>query len=611
MALIIPATTQSILQAFEADQLPTVDYEIAEKLSGLHNAEGLTDAERKGAWAEATAFHFMPIEDCPWGTHYGPISVLTTADGTPIYVPDIAVIDEEIVAYWEDRVEAAQHPVLRARYADLVWDLKKKTTGKLANVLYAQRAIDAYLDGITASLYTEPLIHAVQAGGRALELALSINDNSRVKRCKQVLLSLFDQSLQPRHIGVWATLFDTLTQSKKVALAADEMGHLVQGLEAMLTSCATLGDQFDPGGAEAAGRRLASHYERQGNKGEVQRAIRSYCKAFEQLAAQANSTLAMGWLQPIYDEYKNRGMHEDAERVQAASVEKGKNAAADLKQIRVPVGISEAQVEQLAKDLTQGSPHDALLRIAGELIPKAGKIKALLQEMLTTAPLMARIGVTRIVGDHFAAQAGSIEEDPERRLIMELAQHIEFYNFLLCRTLDQLRAATTITSDTILAVLDESPVFTPERRPLLEEGVKAYLDGDHTKAIHIIIPQIEQALRQLLALMRVPVLKSPRNGVMQLKNLNDILREPAIKQALGDDIRLYLQTFLADERGQNIRNTVCHGLAAPSLFNRRLADQALHALLTVSLVRQKVTEPPPDEKNTPPSPSDSDEATQG
>jgi hypothetical protein len=79
--------------------------------------------------------------------------------------------------------------------------------------------------------------------------------------------------------------------------------------------------------------------------------------------------------------------------------------------------------------------------------------------------------------------------------------------------------------------------------------------------------------------------------MMQLKNLNDILREPAIKECLGENLRLYLLTFLADERGQNIRNTICHGLATPQQFNQGLSDQTLHALLAVSLVRQKPTEP--------------------
>jgi hypothetical protein len=286
-------------------------------------------------------------------------------------------------------------------------------------------------------------------------------------------------------------------------------------------------------------------------------------------------------------------MQEDAERVLNASTEKGKTVASELKQVRIPVELSEEQLDQLVKNLIQGSPRDALLLVASGLIPQTGKIRELLQELLTRAPLMARINVTRIVGDHFAAQAGSIETDPEGRLIMQLAQHIDLYGFVLSRSLDQLRAAAEISADTVMAVLDESPVFTLERRPLLEEGIQAYLDGDYTKAIHVIIPQIEQALRELLSLMRVPILKPARNGTMHLKNLNDVLREPAIKQALGDDIRLYLQTLLADERGQNVRNTVCHGFAVPDQFNRRLADQVLHALLTVSLVRQKVTEPPP------------------
>jgi hypothetical protein len=230
------------------------------------------------------------------------------------------------------------------------------------------------------------------------------------------------------------------------------------------------------------------------------------------------------------------------------------------------------------------------LRIAVRFIPNTDHIRAFLQELLTTTPLMARIGVTRIVGDHFAAQAGSIEKDPEGRLIMQLAQNLDIQNVFLQETLKQLRNKHTITADTILAVLDESPIFSAERRPLLKEGIQAYLDGDHTKAIHVLVPQIEQALRQLLSLTGAQTLKTGRNGMVQLKNLNDILREPTIKTSLGEDLRLYLLTFLAEERGQNIRNNICHGLASPEQFNQALSDQVLHALLAVSLVRRQ--EPP-------------------
>jgi cation transport regulator ChaC len=590
MTLTVPATTLAILDEIETARQPSVDYEISGKLSGLHRAHGLTEAERRGAWAEASAFNFTLMDESPWHTRYGPDSTAIKADGTPRYAPDIAEIDEEIITHWEHRSSVAQHPILRARYADLTWDLKKTVTSKPADIQYAQRAIDAYLDGVTAKLYKEPLIHAALASKRALTLALSINDKTRIQQSKQVMLDLFKENAQPVHIGIWATIYDSLIENKKIGLTPEETADLIQGLERILAASTIKGgEQFDPWSAEAAARRLAAYHEQQGKKDEAKSVIRTYGTAFEQLAAEASPMLAMSWLQPIHDEYKNRGMKDDAARVQAVSAEKGKNVASDLKEVRTSVEITDAELQTFVEQITQGTPHDALLRIAADFIPRTEEIKAFLQELLTAAPLMARIGVTRIVGDHFAAQAGSIEADPEGRLIMQLAQRIDIQNFFLHKSIDHLRSTSTITADTILAVLDESPVFTPERRPLLQEGIQAYLDDDHTKAIHVIVPQIEQALRQLLSLTGAPALKTGRNGMMQLKNLNDILREPTIKECLGEDLRLYLLTFLADERGQNIRNTICHGLATPQKFNQGLSDQTLHALMAVSLVRQNAT----------------------
>lgn len=589
MSLLVPASTKSVLSQIETDRQPALDYEIGGKLSGLHQAEGLTEAERKGAWAEASAFNFTPLSESPWGTYYGPVFTAKKPDGSPYYAPDIAEIDDEIVGHWERRSEEAQHPVLRARYADVVWDLKRAASQKPADVKFARLAIDGYLDAAAAKLLKDPRSHTEQALERALQLAISISDQERTQRCKKAMLDLFDEAMQPGNNGVWTRIFDALIDNKKAVVTAEETTHLVEGVEKMLTQCRTHGQPgFDPWGAEAAARRLASYFERRNQKPDAQRVIRAYGTAFEAIAAEVKPMLAMPWLQPVHDEYKNRGMNEDAERVRKAIAEKGKNVVSDLKQIRIPVEFTEEQIQQLTKNLIQGSSRDALLRIARELVPQGGKIKELLQRLLTDAPLMARIGVIRIVGDHIGARAGSIEEDPEGRLIMQLAQQIQVYNLFLTRTLDELRRVSEITADSVLAVLFESPVFAPERESLLREGIQAYLDGDDTKAIHVLVPQIEQALRQLIVLVGASDLKAGRNATMQRKNLNDLLRESAIREVLGEDVRLYLQALLVDERGQNVRNLVCHGLADPEHFNAPLSNQVFHALLVVSLVRATV-----------------------
>ena len=48
----------------------------------------------------------------------------------------------------------------------------------------------------------------------------------------------------------------------------------------------------------------------------------------------------------------------------------------------------------------------------------------------------------------------------------------------------------------------QSPVLTSEMEGLMLEGIEAYLDGDYAKAVHVLIPQIEAALRNLLSWLR-------------------------------------------------------------------------------------------------------------
>jgi hypothetical protein len=95
MPLTLPPATQNVLEHYESSAEPTVDYEIAGKLSGIHQAERLTSDERKGAWAEATAFNLRLMDESPWHTRYGPIFIATKQDGTlyadsSVHVPHLA-----------------------------------------------------------------------------------------------------------------------------------------------------------------------------------------------------------------------------------------------------------------------------------------------------------------------------------------------------------------------------------------------------------------------------------------------------------------------------------------------------------------------------------------
>jgi hypothetical protein len=74
---------------------------------------------------------------------------------------------------------------------------------------------------------------------------------------------------------------------------------------------------------------------------------------------------------------------------------------------------------------------------------------------------------------------------------------------------------------------------------------------------------------------------------MQLKNINDILADDRIKHVLTENLWRYLQVFLADKRGLNLRTRVAHGLISIDECRRPVADQVFHAMLALSLIRKK------------------------
>jgi hypothetical protein len=551
-----------------------------------------TQIERDICWAESAAMTFYRRADgeaSVWDTTYGPMMSATRDDGTPFYSPDIAEANLDTIEYWKRRGGEANHPILRARYSDLVWDFSRVIAKQKPDVSFAKAAVDAYVEA--AKLSYKILVQPIHYLERALELAISIGDDERTQTVVDAMFVLYERVAKPELAGSWPFLFDNLLDNKKIALTEEQQKRIIHSLEEILgkSTDRTVPKEFNPWGAQAAAERLAGIYRKSGAKEEIPRVIRSYGMAFEKLAKEASPTLAVGWLQPVYEAYRNAGMKENAERVQVASEKKGKRAHEDMKQISARIEVSAAEMDKFLAAIMADSLDLAYKRIAVRFVTKATAARDFMRQMMTQAPLVSMIGVQKIADGHIAAQAGSVESDPDGRLIMQLAQIIEMESLFLTTALDKTHEIYKPDAKRIVAVLRESPVFTEEGESLLAAGIEAYLDGDHVKAIHILIPRIEAALRALLGLLGLPMNKPMRSskGVMQAKGLNDVLGDANVKAVLGEDTVLYLQTFLNDPRGQNLRNRISHGLTEKRYLSKPLADRVFHVLLTLSLIRSK------------------------
>jgi hypothetical protein len=477
---------------------------------------------------------------------------------------------------------------MRARYADLVWDMKQTVTGKRASHEFALIAADAYGESTKRRLYRTEM-DGVEWLQRAFEISLSLGDKERAKQIIVVLFDFYDAVALPKRIGVWIVPFDLLYDRRDL-LNSEQETRLTNDLEKMLVASSGGGkdEDFDPFGAEAAADRLARHYKRKGDRDNAERVIKTYAGAFQRMSSKANSLLALAWLQPVIERLQQEGLKKEAEELQLLAAEKGKGAEADLKRVQVESKIKQEEVDELVDQLIgSGDLHKALAQVAGYYLPKAEAARQLLQKLKVDAPLLSMIPIVVVKSDgHPTANIGSLDEDEEGRLHKQLDQTIGFYQPFLMHTLAKLSERYSPTVDQIVEFLCLSPLFTSEHNSLLKAGLEAYLNDDFVKAIHVLVPQIENILRNFLGSLGIPTLKTVRNlGTMDAKNMNDVLSDDRMRQVLTENLWRYLAVVYIDKRGMNLRNDLSHGLLGPSVFNKAVADRVFHTILALSLMR--------------------------
>jgi hypothetical protein len=296
----------------------------------------------------------------------------------------------------------------------------------------------------------------------------------------------------------------------------------------------------------------------------------------------------MHWYQEAYGIYLKYGLKEEAEQFQIAAKEKGEEAKGQMVRHSQSVEIPVEEMDEFLENITEGGLEETLTRIAFSLFPKLDEISKLLEDTQDQSKLLSMIPVAKMGENQVIARAGSIEDDSEGRMMFQMADSLKYTAIFLGKAFDRTRERYEFTSKTVLPLLFQSPLFDPARTQLFEQGIDAYLADDHVKTIHILVPQIEHALRRLLAMLGKPTNKHRRSdlGVMIEKSLNDILEaETVIPQCIGDDATFYLRVLLCDPRGFNVRNDLAHGLMAPANFNRFLSDRLMHVIFVLNQLR--------------------------
>ncbi|MGH7889633.1 MAG: DUF4209 domain-containing protein [Thermodesulfobacteriota bacterium] len=581
-------TAHDIIDKFDNSSDPFSEYTISDALRPLLKDE--TKEPTFECLAEALAFHFCEnnqSEENPWGTYFGPTMVLRNNDGTVTESPSIKLVTPEMIVYWTKRATEAKHPILKARYADLVWDFSKTVTGKAAHFSMSQITIDSILDIAQNDLH-EHEIYVIVKLKRALSLAISLNDFQRIEKVSDTIIAYEDKVAEDDKPGIWGFSYDLLLENKKLALTEEQKQKIINDLEARLHRLSNEDEKPRPWAAEAAAIRLANHYRKLNQANDVKRVLLKLGRAFEELSQAAATLQASSWLQHLHSVFLEYGLQEEAERIAVVLREFGPKVMAEMKPISHSMTISKEEMNKYVAAMIDGNMGNAFTRIAIHYVPKKNEVQNQLQELAKNAPLTCLLN--KQIQDYkgrTVAIVGSVEHDLDGNIVHQMSQNMSLSAVFLRSVLESLIAKFDLSAKKLVDYLYISPIFRKDKKEIIETGLKVYLENNHLVAIHLIIPQIEDAIRNFVEMTGGSVLKSSRSGGFHLKTLDELLRDPRVDAVFEEDTALYLLVLLTDPRGWNLRNNVCHGTSPIENFGAAVSDRVIHALLCLALARKK------------------------
>lgn len=596
MALEIHPSLESAFQEADKADERLDEFVVRDRL--VRAVAGLTEPTselHKGNFAIVGAMDFqhprlygVPV----WQMHWQPLSTGTDAAGKEHHSPDVAQVDDEVIQQWSNRAATARHALLRARYADLAWEIARFRRSELtrrADVAMARTAIDGYLDAVERSLTAEDLYAWVYIE-RALELAVSINDGARVRRAKAVLFRFQAECEARGPHAFW--LFDEIawSQAQAIDLSEHDRAVIVQALERQLTLRSNIAEPqvFDPHLARTAADRLGRWREFSGEKAEARRAALTAGAAFEAAAAQASGLTAIAWLSEQATRYRQLGDEESVARVEQAIRDRANDAQGEMKRISVPIEVPREELDAWA-DKVAGETLEAGLQgfAAAGLIRRNASERAVL-DVAAQSPLSAHVSISITGRDGFTkATIGSVDDDLDGRTVHHAAQQLSQGAPFLNIAWQRLKDKHAVNLEQVIEWLSQCPFFPASRLHFIREGLSAWFAGDMVKAIHVLVPQIESALREILAALGGAVSKpDPNGGGFQMISLGEALSHERFK-AVPEDIRFHFKVLYQDPRGLNVRNELAHGIAAFELFGLGLANMVVHSLIVIGVLRAK------------------------
>lgn len=493
-------------------------------------------------------------------------------------------ITETVIEYWEHRARQSSHPSLKWRYAALAIEARELRKQKAKDAEMQQIIIDAAV----RMAQEQPDFQVATRLARAYTLAIRYGNTQGILLVRDALIGLEAAIAVDRLPGTWGFSYDVLLGASRQRLDPEIEHRIISDLEArFLRLLASIQALTDVHILTWAAVRLAAYHHRTTQSEQLAEVLNSYADGMLGLCASADPYLVIGQLTALAALCVKYGQRELEAKVILAKTENQKRLT-PMPGITTTIEITDDQLQEHLDALLSDGLEVALQRLAWWYVPNLKQVEEDVARHQREAPLSAMVPITKLdQTGRDVAGVGSTEGDLSGRAVLVVEEGLLLRGFWLYSVLAKLRDENPNLADTIVDVIHGSPLFDPAQRGIIEKGVGAYSAGDHVTAIHLLVPQIEAAIRNCAAMIGLPTMrvKPDRTGT-SLRLLDDLLRDAGVGRAIGDDAAFYFRVLLSDPRGWNVRHKVCHGFAPIRFLAWPVSTLIVHVLLVLAQIRE-------------------------
>lgn len=541
--------------------------------------------------AEIFAFNVYTNEESStaWDSYFGPMMSFPDKNGKTIDFPSREILSDEVLNYWKTRFEESNHPLFKARYADLIIEFSKDKVG----IEVIKEVINAHISLTLAEGLAD--IESKHHLNRALNLSRKYNQTDKLIELFESALTLETKVAEDDRPGLWGFVLEWFLLDSKLSVPSDKEELYIKNFEERRVRLLKSESIWSLENATIA---LAKYYAHKKNSPLLVKVLKEYEECIRNFGEYKESSFGRHhYLQNLEEVYlRFSSAKEVGERLSQIQSElrnfRLDPADPNIKTIEVTQNIPQEKIDEFINGVFSDTDlKKVILKVVLNFFIRKDKEANKFDE-LNKKYVFARIVSSEIFDDEhrFVATLPPLDEAPELHFIKHCADNIQLNSIFLSLVFKKLKAE--YANEELSILVKNSGLISTADFLVVDELLSQFWKNNYLSFIHIAVPFIESSLRRLFLTSGMVVSIENKMGGYDYKSINALLEHEHaliifkhIFKDAGEDLLYTIRIIFTEKLGLNIRNKVAHGIYQSDFINEKHSNHILLIIFILGLVK--------------------------